>query len=571
MEPADFRDGDYAPSLIIGRGTGVSFGRSRRQYRLRSAANGGLTSLTTPPTLLISHTTRDKRDHDLAHRLAAGLQERGARVWIAPDSLPVGREWKEGLVAGIMENCSHFLVILSAASIQSKWVLDEIQLARRRYEKEPEFSVMSLATGTLEKFRNDEFLNKFQSVPYHTDFHAQLEAVAQAAELRPSVPDNVRALIAEKTRDFVGREYVFDAIGAFMKENPNGYFIIEGDPGAGKSAILATFVQLSGCVAHFNVRSQGINTAAQFLASACAQLISRFGLKYASLPPEAAQNGQFLSKLLAEAAEQLGKKESLVVAVDALDEVDMSAQQGKGNILFLPSELPKNVYFVLTRRQTPLPFTVGAPQTLFDLMAHRDLGKRDIQEFIRQQTARRAKLREWLAEQSLEVEAFVTQLSDLSQDNFMYVRHVLPEIERGVYAGLKVSHLPAGLMSYYEDHWRRMGMTAKPLPRTKIQIVYVLAEAHRPVSRRLIARIANSAAVPVDELAVQEVLDEWDEFLREERADDLTQYSIYHASFQDFLHRQDIVQAAGVTLKGIGSLIADNMWDDLLGPAPANP
>jgi hypothetical protein len=58
--------------------------------------------------------------------------------------------------------------------------------------------------------------------------------------------------------------------------------------------------------------------------------------------------------------------------------------------------------------------------------------------------------------------------------------------------------------------------------------------------------------------------------LREQRDDDLTRYSIYHASFQDFLHRQDVVQAAGVTLRGIGSLIADNMWDDLLGAQPGN-
>lgn len=525
--------------------------------------------MTASPTLFISHTTRDERDHALAHRIAAGLRERGATVWIAPDSLPVGKEWKPGLVAGVMDQCTHFLVILSAASVQSEWVLEEIKMARRRFGKEPGFRIMPLATGTLEKFRNDEFLKRFQSVPYLADFHAQLEAVAQAADLRPSIPDNVRAIIAEKTRDFVGREYVFEALATFMKDNANGYFTIEGDPGTGKSAILATFVQRSGCIAHFNVRSQGITTAAQFLSNVCAQLIARFGLTYTSLPPEATQNGQFLSQLLAEAADRLGREESLVIAVDALDEVDMSAQHGTGNILFLPSELPERVYFVLTRRQTPLPFTVAAPQALFDLMSHRELGKLDIQEYIRQQTARREKLRAWLAEQGLGVDAFVATLSDLSQDNFMYVRYVLPDIERGAYAGLAVSHLPAGLTGYYEDHWRRMGMTAKPLPRTKIQIVYVLAEARRPVSRRLIARLANSETVPADEVVVQEVLDEWDEFLREERIGDLTQYSVYHASFQDFLHRQDIVQAAGVTIKGIGSLIADNIWDDLIGPSPA--
>jgi hypothetical protein len=519
--------------------------------------------MTTQPTVFISHTTRDNRDHDLAHKLAAGLQERGARVWIAPDSLPVGKEWKEGLVAGVMEKCSHFLVILSAASIRSKWVLSEIRLARRRYAKDSGFKIIPLATGQLGTFENDDFLAQFQSLPFRTDFHAQLDALAQATELRPSVPDNVRALVAEKTRDFVGREYVFDAIAAFMKENANGYFIIEGDPGVGKSAILATFVQRSGCVAHFNVRAQGINTAAQFLASVCAQIIARFGLKYATLPPEATQSGQFLSKLLAEAAAQLGRSESLVIAVDALDEVDSREQ--RGNILYLPATLPDQAYFVMTRRQTPLPFVVSAPQTLFDLMMHRGEGKRDIQEYIRQQTTRRAKLQEWIRERSLDLQAFVTQLSELSQDNFMYVRYVLPDIERGAYAGLQIAHLPAGLENYYDDHWRRMGMTAKPLPRTKIHIVYVLAEARRPVSRRLIARIANSAALPVDELAVQEVLDEWDEFIREETGTDVTRYSIYHASFQDFLHRQDVVQAAGVTLKGIGSLIADNMWEDLVG------
>jgi hypothetical protein len=516
-----------------------------------------------PPTVFISHTTRDNRDHDLAHKLSLGLQERGARVWIAPDSLPVGKEWKESLVAGVMEECTHFLVILSAASVRSKWVLNEIRLARRRYGKESKFRIMPLPTGKLGTFQNHDFLAKFQSVPFSQDFHAQLDAVAAAAQLRLSVPENVRAMVAEKIRDFVGREYVFDAFASFLNKNTNGYFIIEGDPGVGKSAILAKMVERRGCIAHFNVRVQGINTAVQYLASVCAQIIARFGLKYMTLPAEATQNGGFLSKLLDEAAAQLGRTEKLIVAVDALDEVDMGAQQG--NILFLPSALPDKVYFLLTRRQTPLPFVVTAPQMVFDLMQHRNEGKRDIQAYIRQQTSQRPKLKEWLQAQKVGAEALVLQLGALSQDNFMYVRYVLPDIERGAYAGLQISQLPMGLENYYADHWRRMGMTTKPLPRTKIRIVYILAEAKRPVSRRLIARISNSVELPVDELAVQEVLDEWDQFLREEADEGIIKYSIYHASFQDFLHRQDVVQAAGVTLKGIGSLIADNIWDDLQG------
>ena len=147
----------------------------------------------------------------------------------------------------------------------------------------------------------------------------------------------------------------------------------------------------------------------------------------------------------------------------------------------------------------------------------------------------------------------------------MYLRYVIPDIEKGLYARLEIDRLPAGLGGYYEDHWTRMGMRAKPLPKVKIRIVYVLADARRTVSRGLIARLASTEEVPVDELAVQEVLDEWDEFLREHREDGRTLYSVYHTSFQDFLHRRDIVQAAGVTLKNINALIADNLWEDLFG------
>src|SRR5215510_3889815 len=122
----------------------------------------------------------------------------------------------------------------------------------------------------------------------------------------------------------------------------------------------------------------------------------------------------------------------------------------------------------------------------------------------------------------------------------MYLRYVLPDIERGAYHDLGVERLPTGLQGYYEDHWQHMGMTARPLPRAKIKIVYVLAEVRQPVALRQIASFADE-----DALTVQEVLDAWDQFLHEQPIDGATHYSVYHTSFRDFLHRKDIVQAAG--------------------------
>jgi hypothetical protein len=74
------------------------------------------------PAVFVAHTTADHRDYELAHRLAEALGQCGARTWSAPDSIPGGAQWEEQLVAGILEECSHFLVIVSHASLQSPWV-----------------------------------------------------------------------------------------------------------------------------------------------------------------------------------------------------------------------------------------------------------------------------------------------------------------------------------------------------------------------------------------------------------------------------------------------------------------
>jgi hypothetical protein len=155
-------------------------------------------------------------------------------------------------------------------------------------------------------------------------------------------------------------------------------------------------------------------------------------------------------------------------------------------------------------------------------------------------------------------EEFVTTLGEKSDRNFMYLRYVLPEIECGAYQSLSIESLPKGLEQYYYQHWQHMGMTAKPLPRDKIKIVYVLAEALQPVSCKLISELAGE-----DGLTVQEVLDEWEQFLREQVIDGQTRYSIYHASFQDFLHRKEIVQKAGETIEGVNARIVDSLTQGL--------
>lgn len=383
------------------------------------------------------------------------------------------------------------------------------------------------------------------------------QALIRAIQKPSTVRSQFQSLIQDKTEDFVGREYVFNAIQNFVEENLKGYFTIIGDPGMGKSAILAKYVQDTECIAHFNVQLQGPNRADQFLESVCKQLVERYQLPYNPLPSNATRDGEFLGQLLDEVAQKRNGK-SVLIAVDALDEVD-SASYRDANILYLPPHLPDGVYFIMTRRRgVNVPFTTYAPLQLLSLLDYQVDSQRDVRVYIQNRVNRSEKLRQQINQRQETIFVFTDKIVDRSENNFMYLRYVLLDIEKGLYKDLNLESFPQGLQGYYEFHWRRIGMTANPLPDAKIKIVYILGEVKQPVSRQQICDFSFE-----DTRAVQTVLNEWEQFLHELLKDEQKRYSVYHASFRDFLHRKDILEKTGLTIPGIHQLIAKdqlNKW-----------
>jgi hypothetical protein len=392
--------------------------------------------------------------------------------------------------------------------------------------------------------------------------HASAFAFAMLGKLEytphaTTVEPKFQALIQDKTKDFVGRQYVFDRIEAFIEENPHGYFTIIGDPGMGKSAILAKYVQDTDCIAHFNIQLQGPNRADQFLASICQQLIIRYELPYGGLPSNAMQDGTVLGQLLDEVAEKRNGQ-PIVIAIDALDEVD-SGSYGEANILYLPPYLPEGVYFIMTqRRGVAVPLTTSMPEEICNLLDYQVDSQQDVRQYIQNRVGRSALLRQQIEVRQETITAFTGKIVDRSDNNFMYLRYVLQDIEKGLYQDLSLESFPQGLEGYYRFHWRRMGMTATPLPDAKIKIVYILGEVKQPVSRQQICDFSGE-----DARTVQPVLNEWEQFLHELLRDEQKRYSVYHSSFRDFLHSQDILEKTGLTIPGVHQMIAKdqlNKW-----------
>lgn len=369
---------------------------------------------------------------------------------------------------------------------------------------------------------------------------------------RLPIPQECEAIIADKTQDFVGRRYVFEAIAEFLQKQRKGYFILEADPGVGKSAIMARCVQLlqGRCLTHFNIQAQGIIRAEQFLENICTQLIRGYGLNYPKLPENAKRDGNVFARLLGEASKTLPPGKKLVAVVDALDEVDLSSQSEGSNVLYLPDALPDNVYFIISKRPKQLPLPPSDYQKTFDLMQYPAESARDARRYAEKRSQQSPQIMEWVKARKSTPDQFLTELVAKSENNFMYLRYVLNDINDGLYKNETLDSLPRGLRRYYGKHWQIMGMNDKPIE--KIRTIYVLSEVREPVSRPLLAQLTEVA-----EYALRPILKEWEQFLRMQQVEGETRYTVYHASFSDFLKEQ--AEDSGVDLEDVNRRIAINL------------
>lgn len=367
-----------------------------------------------------------------------------------------------------------------------------------------------------------------------------------------SFPPEFKSLIDEKIRNFCGRQFVFEAFNAFIKSCINGYFTLVGDAGMGKSAIAAKYVSEHSTVCYFNVLAERRNRPELFLKSIRQQLIQRYELLEAE---------QFdLATLLAKASQKLPTGESLIIVVDALDEVEQEA--GGNNLLDLPRTLPNQVYFILTRRPYTLRnkrlfFDAGVAQMELDLTTqqYREISRGDVKEyinlFLNSDPNYSQKLKKWIQARNYTSEQFIEEITEKSESNFMYLRYVLPAIAEGLYDDLAIPELPQGLQEYYQTHWVRMGMETER-QEIMVMILFILVEIGTPIPCEMIADIADQ-----DESEVGKVLEGWREYLSQQEMEGEICYGIYHASFLQFLSQKRELKRTRKLFREVNQRIVD--------------
>lgn len=364
----------------------------------------------------------------------------------------------------------------------------------------------------------------------------------------PSIAEHLQtrqfeALIKERTRTFIGREFLFDAIDAQLTDDTfrSGYVVVRGGPGIGKTALLGELVRRRAYVHHFNIGGGNIKSTEDFLGNVCAQIVVRYGLPYTALPPKATSDSGFLVQLLGEAT-AVTEGNPVIVVVDALDEAHDANLGPRQNRLLLPASLPDRVLFVLTTRpKQEYRLVVDAVRTI-DLDERDPRNRVDIVDYIvRFIEEHRAQMAERLSEWSASESQFINTIADRSDGNFMYLVHLLPDIVDGRITRQSIGdlgHMPFGLKEYYRQHWRQMrAVDAVAFDDYYQPVLGLLATVAEPVTINQLAEWASFLrGTPAAVHRLKSVIAEWREFLNEERDQSGdSRYRIYHVSFQEFL------------------------------------
>lgn len=363
----------------------------------------------------------------------------------------------------------------------------------------------------------------------------------QAANASSSLARHVRNvtwLIAEKTRDFVGREFLFDKVGRKIAEGER-CLLVTAEPGFGKTSFMAELVKRRRHVHHFNrLASADSNQTEHFLANVTAQLILKYKLPYPVLPVQAQRSSSFLLEICAEAARKLEGDEKLVLMVDALDEVDNGGQAITRNPLDLPEVLPEKCVLLVTCR----PATANRPEMNFEggpykieLLAGMAENQADIAEFVRR-SLDQGQIPAFLHATKLSGDQLVAQLVERSEGNFMYLRYVLDDLQKGRFEAGTIDHLPQGLRNYYQQQWQRLELQAgNRFFDLALPALAALTAIRQPLSASSIAQMIGR---PQDRSQIVAMLGSLRQFLRVEDHPQNPRakvYQVYHGSFHDFV------------------------------------
>jgi hypothetical protein len=406
--------------------------------------------------------------------------------------------------------------------------------------------------------------------------------------LNPKLGIDFSNYIADRTRNFTGREWVFRAIHEWLSD-PDGsrYFLLTGEPGSGKTAIAAQLIQISqgestsstlapGFLSAFHFCSAGRSNwtdPRNFARSIALQLstileyakalkdigdkqvniqvdievgeakntaiqgvvIKKFGL--AGLSGQEAFNRVVLDPI--NILFQEGFEDKIIILIDSLDEaLTYSGDKNIINIISELQDLSPNVRFICTTR--PVRLVLSHLETLklhkYPLVKDSQVNQGDLYEYIEART-NTEKIQSQLQEFNIEKQEFVNHLISIVDGNFLVAYHIFSEIEADRLALNNLSNALKGFDGIYQSFLRRFSQNDwdsnyQPI----LGILSVAQEALTEKQLRNFFAIANDARIDPTKLRRSlGILLQYLEIEYKSEDEEDEAYSLHHAALREYL------------------------------------
>jgi hypothetical protein len=522
------------------------------------------------PLLFLSYARRDASD--LADRLKGDLEAGGYRVWLDRPEIKPGGAWEHQIVDGL--RAAQLLVAVLTPSAVRKSndptnpdqidsvCLEEISFARFGKPPtaivpvmaqlcEPPLSIFRLDYVDMSAWRDSEDLYQAGLKRLLAGIKEALGGkVAYRAQINALQPWDFAAFLFEKRRDFCGREWLFREIDLWLKTNREPALLITGDPGTGKSALVAELVHRNPggqVLAYHCCQADVLATIepARFVRSIAAMIASKLpgyaarvsdladedgplGEEKCAIDPFTAFEAGVLTPLQQLPAPSDGVR---YVLIDALDE-SLPPQGGSaasGTFVALLStfieRLPGWLRIVATTRKEPAVLQRLAGLRAREIAAQDSRNIDDMEEYFRQQF-QTPNLSQQLTEAGLSLDVAVTTLRDHAGGNFLYATQVCTGLERGLYHLADLGALPPGLYPYYQRFFERQFPDTAAFEAVR-PVLEALVAAETPLMRETLARVSGIH----DEPALSAALRPLGAFL----VHDESGYRIFHKSLTDWL------------------------------------
>ncbi len=363
-------------------------------------------------------------------------------------------------------------------------------------------------------------------------------------------------IIKPRLDDYIERRYTVEKIQAAInnKAYSSGFICIEGEPGSGKTTVLANTVEsflkgkdisdVANLVWHFNSVTRHDNRTLSFIDTLYNCLSEEYDLSSVKSLYQRQQtdNAVIISNLIPDILNcvslQIDDQEAprpLLIIIDALDEVDkndlLKLRVVRENTLGIPQKLPKHVYCLISSRS----FKNERYHNIIESISYTSEDKHqqeEVRDYITAQAEQNKDVKSWIAKYQLELKTFVDSICESSRYSFIYLYYVFNDIHQ-----YELESLPKNIDEYYE-----------------IQIDRLLSDRHiadpeiKVCKKRILAGIQYFERISMQRLAdfcslshfsiVEKYISDWIN-LKIIVTDNDTGFFVrfYHKSFYDFIEK----------------------------------